>query len=96
MISDFLLPFSRLNLASLSFEKKKNVEENYSLLETEFVEVFKYRKNNDGYWDGTKLHKEVVSKALPIAKALYPRYSFLFLFGNATSYSLYAKDALQV
>lgn len=33
---------------------------------------------------------------LPIAKALYPGYSLLFLFDNATSHSVYAKDALQV
>lgn len=32
---------------------------------------------------------------MPIAKALFPGYSLLFLFGNATSHSVYAKDALQ-
>ena len=31
-----------------------------------------------------------------IAKALYPKYSLLFLFDNATSHSVYAKDAFQV
>ena len=49
MISDFLLPFSRLNLVSLSSKKRKEIAEKYSLLETEAVEVFEYGKNNDGY-----------------------------------------------
>ena len=59
--------------------------------ETEAVEVFEYGKNNNRYWDGAKLHKQVVSKALPIAKVLYPRYSLLFLFNNATNHLFYAK-----
>ena len=37
-----------------------------------------------------------MKKTLPIAEALYPGYCLLFLFDNATSYSVYAKDALQV
>lgn len=35
------------------------------------------------------------TKTLPIAEALYPRYFLLFLFDNATSHLVYAKDALQ-
>lgn len=66
------------------------------LLETEAVEIFEYGKNNDRYWDKARLHQQVVNKALPIAEALYPGYSLLFLFDNATSHSVYAKDALQV
>lgn len=37
----------------------------------------------------------MVNKALPIAEAFYPRYSLLYLFDNATSHLVYAKDALQ-
>lgn len=37
-----------------------------------------------------------MSKALPIVKALYPGYSLLFLFDNATSYSVYANNALYI
>ena len=96
MTSGFLLPFGRLNLASFSSKKRKKVVEKCGLLETEAVKVLEYEKNNDGYQDGAKLHKQVVSKALPIAEALYPEYSLLFLFDNATSHSVYAKDALQV
>ena len=36
-----------------------------------------------------------MSKALPIAEALYPGYSLLFLFDNATSHSVYANNALR-
>lgn len=62
----------------------------------EAVELFEYRKNNERYWDGAKLHKQVVSKALPITKVLYPDYLLLFLFENATSYSVYANNALRI
>ena len=37
----------------------------------------------------------MVQKALPIAEALYPGYSLLFLFDNATSHSVYADNALR-
>ena len=57
MISNFLFPFSQLNLASLSSKKKKKVVEKCSFLKMEIVEVFKYEKNNDRYWDRAKLHK---------------------------------------
>lgn len=60
------------------------------------MEIFEYGKNNDGYWNGAKLHKQVVNKALLIMKALYPRYSLLYLFDNPINHSIYAKDVLQV
>lgn len=63
---------------------------------TEAVKLFEYRKSNEGYWDGSKLHKQVVNKALPIAGALYPSYSQFFLFDNATSYSVFAQNALRI
>ena len=37
----------------------------------------------------------MVTKALPNAEAFYQGYSLYYLFDNATSYSIYAKDALQ-
>ena len=55
MISDFLLLFGQFNLAFLSSEKKKEVVEKCGFLDTEVVEIFKYEKNNNGYWDKTKL-----------------------------------------
>lgn len=61
---------------------------------TETVELFRYGKSNEVYWDGHKLHKQVVNKALPIAEVLYPGYSLLFLFDNATSHFVFAQDAL--
>ena len=96
MTLEFLLPFSQLNLASLSPEKRDKVVEKCGLVSTKAVEIFEYGKNNDGYWDGAKLHHQVMKKALLIAEALYPGYSLFFLFDNATSHSVYAKDALQV
>ena len=66
MVSDFILPFGRLNLASLTPEKREEVIEKTGLRHTEAVEVFEYGKNKNGYWDGAKLHQQVVNKALPI------------------------------
>lgn len=93
--SEFILPFDRLNLASLTPEKRDQIVQETGLTDTKAVKIFEYGKNNDGYWDGAKLHKQVVNKALPIAQALYPGYGLLFLFENATSHSVYAQDALQ-
>ena len=95
MVSDFLLPFGRLNLSSLLEGEKKEVIDKTRLSVTKAVELFKYEKTNEGYWDGSKLHKQVVNKALPIAEALYPGYSLLFLFDNATSHSVYIQNALR-
>lgn len=58
--------------------------EKYSFLEIEVVEIFEYRKNNNGYWNRAKLHKQVISKAFPIAEVLDLRYSLFFLFDNTT------------
>lgn len=38
----------------------------------------------------------MVNKTLPIMQALYPKYSFLFLFDNIISYSFYSKDIVQI
>ena len=96
MVSDFLLPFSRLNLFCLSEKKQDQVVKRYGLSNKEAVEILEYGKNNEGYWDEIKLMKQVKEKALPIAKALYPGYSLLFLFNNATSHLVYSTDAVQV
>ncbi len=94
MVSEFILPYEQLNLAFLTSEKREEVIQQTRLTITKAVEIFEYRKNNDGYWNEARLHKQVVEKALPITEALYPRYSLCFLFDNATSHSVYAKDAL--
>ena len=48
------------------------------------------------YWTGKYLLDQIKSKALSIAEALYLRYELLFIFDNAISYTIYAKDVLQV
>ena len=57
MVSKFILPYRRLNLASLISEKREEVIQQTRLTTTKAVEIFEYGKNNDGYWDGAKLHK---------------------------------------
>ena len=94
MVSEFLLPFGCLNLLSLFEEKQKEVIEKTGLTILEAVELFEYEKKNERYWNRAKLYKQIVSKALPIAKALYLGYSLLFLFDNTTSHSVYANNAL--
>ncbi len=86
MVLEFILPFGRLNLTSLTPEKRQEVMKKTGLTHIEAVKVFEYRKNINSYWDEAKLHQEVVNKASPIAEALYPGYSLLFLFYNANSH----------
>lgn len=52
---EFFFFLGQLNLAFLNFEKKKLVEK-CGLVFTKVVEIFEYRKNNNGYWDGAKLY----------------------------------------
>ena len=94
MVSDFLLPWSRLNLFSLSPEKQQELATQGVPLEA--AVYFEYGKTDDGYWTGEELLDQVVKKALPIGEVLYPGYELLFIFDNATSHSVYAKDALQI
>lgn len=96
MVSEFLLPFQRLNISHLTTASQRELVQVYGLTETEAVEIFEFGKNNGGYWTGADLLKQVKEKALPLARALYPGYSLCFLFDNATSHSVFAPDALDV
>jgi hypothetical protein len=96
MVSEFLLPFGRLDLSTLSEQARENLMTRCALKSAEAVEIFEFGKNNRGYWDGADLVKQIKEKALPIAEALYPGYSLLFVFDNATSHSVYKSDALRV
>ena len=93
IVSEFLLPWSRLNLLSLPKERQDELVA--SGLSLEAVEYFEYSQES-GYWDSRRLIEQIEKKALPIAKALYPGYQFVFLFDNATSHSVFADDALRV
>jgi len=92
MVSDFLLPWSRLNLLSLPKERQQELTSSGVPLEA--AVLFEYGKE-EGYWDGQRLLEQLKTRALPIASALYPGYEFLFLFDNATSHSVYTDDALR-
>ena len=94
MVSDFLLPWSRLNLLSLPPQQQEDLAN--SGIPLEAVTYFEYGKTEEGYWTGEHLLDQIVKKALPIGEALYPGYELLFLFDNATSHSIYSPDALQV
>lgn len=94
MASEFLLLYSWLNFFFLFSKKREEIKEEIKLVETKAIDIFEYRKNNDGYWNGVKLYKQVANKTLSIMLTLYSRYSFLFLFNNATSHSIYSKDTL--
>ena len=94
MVSNFLLPWSRLNLLSLPLEKQQELAS--SGIPLEAVIYFEYGKIEEGYWTGEHLLDQIERKALPIAEALYPAYELLFMFDNTTSHAIYVKDALQV
>ena len=96
MTYKFFFLYGWLNLFSFSPKKGEEINEGTRLVETKALEIFEYGKNNDGYWDEAKLYNQVVTKALLIVQALYPRYSPLFLFDNTTSHSVNFKDILYV
>lgn len=56
MIFEFIILFSQLNLAFFSPEKREKIVQEIGLIEIKAVEIFKYEKNNDRYWDRAKLH----------------------------------------
>ena len=92
MVSDFLLPWSRLNLYSLPKAQQDQLAASGVPLE---VTVSLEYGNDKGHWDGEKLLHQILDRAVPIAEALYPGYELLFLFDNATSHSIYADDTLR-
>ena len=94
MVSDFLLPWSRLNLLSLPLQQQQELAS--SDIPLEAATYFEYGKMEEGYWTDEHLLEQIEAKALPIAEVLYPRYELLFMFDNATSHAIYAKDELQV
>lgn len=94
MVSKFLLSFGRLNLLSLLKLSQQDLVERCSLTETKTVEIFKFGKNNQRYWIGADLLKQVKNKVLPITQTLYQGYSLLFIFNNTTSCSIYRQDML--
>lgn len=94
MVSDFLLPWSRLNLLSLLSEKQ---EELVKLgVPREDITYFEYEKSEKGYWTEEHQLDQIVKKVLSIRKTLYSGYVLLFLFDNAISHSIYVQDVLQV
>lgn len=96
MVLEFILLFRYLNLVLLSSGKKEEVIEKTCLILTKLVKIFKYKKNNNEYWDGVKVYKQVVNKKLPIIEILCHGYSLLFCFDNAISHSVNAKDTLYI
>ena len=93
-MSDFLLPWSRLNLFSLPSQQQKELAD--SGVPFEAATYFEYGKMEEGYWTGEHLLDIIKTKALPIGEALYSGYELLFIFDNVISHAIYAKDALQV
>ena len=62
IVSNFLLLFGHLNLFSLFERKRKEVMEKIRLTIIKAVKLFEYKKANEGYWNRSKLHKQVVNK----------------------------------
>lgn len=92
-ISDFLLPWKRLNLFYLEKEKRETLIA--AGIPEEAAEVFEYGQEK-GYWDGVKMVNQFQNRALSIMKALYPGYEAVFMFDNVKSHAIFAKNALCV
>ena len=72
MVSYFLLPWSRLNLLSLSHQQQEELVNSGVPLEA--ANYFIYGKMEEGYWTGEHLLDQIINKAVPIAESLYPGY----------------------
>ena len=72
IVSDFLLPWSRLNLLSLSHQQQEELVNSGVILET--ATYFEYGKMKEGYWTREYLLNQIINKAPPIAGSLYPGY----------------------
>jgi hypothetical protein len=73
-----------LNLGSLPEARQEELQ--WAGVPLEAVALFEY---------GKMLLRRATEEALSIAEALYPGYSFIFLFDNASSHPVYADDALR-
>lgn len=92
MVSD-LLPFGRLRpFTSLQWVSQFSIGST-GLTETEAVEIFVYGRSSDGY--GMEIHFFEIGgwECCTDRRGSYPGYSS-FMFDNATSSAVYAKDAL--
>ncbi len=58
-------------------------------MEIEDENVFEFRKKNSRYLKCANLLKQIWEKSQLIAQNLYLKYLLLFLFDNATNYSMY-------
>jgi hypothetical protein len=91
MVSDFLLPCSRLSTAKLSPERRSEL--NLPLNATKF---FEFGSMGDGYWGAEDVISHTRDIAIPMFETVFPGYQALFLFDNARSHASYAEDALLV
>lgn len=89
MVSDFLLPWSRLSTQSLPSERREELKlPDYASI------LFEYGREA-GHWEGKDLVRHLTEIAIPMAEAVYPGYQFLFLFDNSSNHGLFASDALR-
>lgn len=91
MVSDFLLPCSRLSTAKLSPERRSELN-----LPLNASKLFEFGSAGEGYWEAEDVINHTCDIALPIVEAVFPGYQALLLFDNARSHASYAEDALLV
>lgn len=92
MNSDNLLPWKRLNLFHLTENERTALKA--AGVTDKAAETFEY--GQDGYWDGVKIVSQIRDKALPTVEALYPGCQAIFMFDNAKSHAIFAKEAFRV
>jgi hypothetical protein len=91
MVSDFLLPCSRLSAERLSPEERDRLN-----LPLHASHLFEFGAAGNGYWEAEDVIRHTVDVAVPMFEATFPGYQALFLFDNASSHAAYADDALLV
>lgn len=96
MLSDCLFANGRVHIAD-SIPDSEMIARNLDLSRRYATEYFEFGKNNEGYWTGEHLVKQITTVVIPMVELLYSidQYCGLFLFDNAASHACYAEDALR-
>jgi hypothetical protein len=79
MVSDFLLPCSRLSAERLSPEERDRLN-----LPLHASHLFEFGAAGNGYWEAEDVIRHTVDVAVPMFEATFPGYSFFLIMPAAT------------
>jgi len=98
MVSDLLTPEKQLQVPegqSLNPNPGYGTQKDSSKPLDSHLTSCSIQYGGDTWWDSDQLVDQVLQLAIPIFEIAFPDCQGLFLFDNATSHSVYTKDALR-